>query len=180
MRTTSRLIRTVLVAAGLLAISASVAHAMPSQAYKALNRSGVGNGGRLMVANDAHDPLGAAMAVRHHLRVMSHSAGGPVVVYHGRSFVLGHQLNFVPAQPMAAAADSPTDQVISQPVPAAFHASGFVRQLNVALAQPVSVETADNGFDWADAAIGALVASVVLILAAVAATIVRPRQTVQL
>ena len=46
--------------------------------------------------------------------------------------------------------------------------------------QPVSVQSADNGFDWADAAIGALVASVVLILAAVAATIVRPRQTVQL
>ena len=49
MRTTSRLIRTVLVAAGLLAISASAAQAMPSQAYKALNRSGVGNGGRLVV-----------------------------------------------------------------------------------------------------------------------------------
>jgi hypothetical protein len=176
MRTTSRLIRTVLVAAGLLAIAASAAQAMPSQAYKALNRSGIGNSGRLVVANDAHDPLGAAMAVQHHLRVMSHSPGGPVVVYRGRSFVLGHQLNFVPAQPMAAAADSPTDQVISQPVPAAFHASGFVRQLN---AQPVTVQSADNGFDWADAAIGALVASVVLILA-VAATIVRPRQTVQL
>ena len=40
MRTTSRLIRTVLVAAGLLAISASAAQAMPSQAYKALDRSG--------------------------------------------------------------------------------------------------------------------------------------------
>jgi len=41
------------------------------------------------------------------------------------------------------------------------------------------VQSEDYGFDWADAAIGALVASVVLILA-VAATIVRPRQTVQL
>ena len=180
MRTTSRLIRTLLVAAGLLAISASAAQAMPSQAYKALNRSGIGNSGRLVVANDAHDPLGAAMAVQHHLRVMSHSAGGPVVAYHGRSFVLGHQLNFVAAQPMATAVDSPTDQVISQPVPAAFHASGFVRQLNVASAQPVSVQSADYGFDWADAAIDALVASVVLFLAAVAATIVRPRQTLQL
>ena len=48
------------------------------------------------------------------------------------------------------------------------------------VAQPVSAQSADNGFDWADAAIGALVASVVLILAAVAATHVRPRQTVQL
>ena len=86
-----------------------------------------------------------------------------MVVYHGRSFVLGHQLSFVPAQPMAAAADSPTDQAATPVV-----------------AQPVSGQSADNGFDWADAAIGALVASVVLILAAVAATIVRPRQTVQL
>jgi hypothetical protein len=48
------------------------------------------------------------------------------------------------------------------------------------VAQPVSAQSADTGFDWADAAIGALVASVVLILAAVAATHVRPRQTVQL
>ncbi len=120
------------------------------------------------------------MAVQHHMRVMSHSAGGPVVVYHGRSFVLGHQLNFVPAQPMAAAADSPTDQVISQPVPAAFHASGFVRQLNVAPAQPVSAQSADNGFDWRAAALGAFVASLLLILAAAAATVVRPRHTVQL
>ena len=119
MRATSRLFRTVLVAAGLLAISASAAQAMPSQAYKALNRSGIGNNGRLVVANDAHDPLGAAMAVQHHLRVMSHSAGGPVVVYHGRSFVLGHQLNFVPAQPMAAAAGFSDYEAISQPVPRA-------------------------------------------------------------
>src|SRR6187455_2217969 len=94
MRTTSRLFRTVLVASGLLAISASAAQAMPSQAYKALNRSGIDQSGRLVVANDGHDPHGAAMAVQHQLRVMSHSPGGPVVVYHGRGFVLGHQLNF--------------------------------------------------------------------------------------
>jgi hypothetical protein len=42
------------------------------------------------------------------------------------------------------------------------------------------VQSEDYGFDWADAAIGALVASVVLFLAAVAATIVRPRQALQL
>ena len=77
--------------------------------------------------------------------------------------MLGHQLSFAAPQPMAAAADSPTNQT-APPV----------------IAQPVSAQSADNGFDWADAAIGALVASVVLILAAVAATIVRPRQTVQL
>ena len=69
--------------------------------------------------------------------------------------------------------------------PVVLHRSGFVlgHQLQTAppvVAQPVSVQSADNGFDWADAAIGALVASVVLILAAVAATIVRPRQAVRL
>src|SRR6185503_5434640 len=68
--------------------------------------------------------------------------------------------------------------------PVVLHRSGFVlgHQLQTAppvVAQPVSAQSADNGFDWADAAIGALVASVVLILAAVAATHVRPRQTVQ-
>jgi hypothetical protein len=64
---------------------------------------------------------------------------------------------------MSAAVESPTNQT-APPV----------------VAQPVPVQSANNSFDWADAAIGALVASAVLILAAVAATIVRPRQTVQL
>ena len=74
---------------------------------------------------------------------------------------------------MAAAADSPTDQIAATRRPRRFCAM-------TSPAQPVAVQSVDNGFDWADAAIGALVASVVLILAAVAATIVRPRQTVQL
>jgi hypothetical protein len=69
--------------------------------------------------------------------------------------------------------------------PVVLHRSGFVlgHQLQTAppvVAQPVSVQSADNGFDWTDAAIGALVASVVLILASVAAIIVRPRQAVRL
>jgi len=150
MRTTSRLIRTVFVAAGLLAISASAAQAMPTQQSTdvgknpgfaatghpggpSLNRSGFGYG------------------------------SGPVVYHSSGGFVLGHQLSSAAPQPMASAADSPTNQT-APPV----------------IAQPVAVPSVDNGFDWADAAIGALVASVVLILTAVAATIVRPRQTVQL
>jgi hypothetical protein len=129
MRTTTRLFRIVLVAAGLMAVSATAAQAMPNGPATA----------------PEHDPLGAYMAAHHQLPVASHSSGGPMV-FHRSGFVLGHQLQTAP------------------PV----------------VAQPVSVQTVDNGFDWADAAIGALVASVVLILAAVAATIVRPRQTVQL
>ena len=145
MRTTSRLFRTVLVAAGLMAVSATAAQAMAMGPANVTDR----------------DPLGFT-AAHHQLPVVSHSPGGPVVL-HKSGFVLGHQLSFAAPQPMAAAADSPTNQT-APPV----------------IAQPVSAQSADNGFDWADAAIGALVASVVLTLAAVAATIVRPRQTVQL
>jgi hypothetical protein len=145
MRTTSRLFRTVLVAAGLMAVSATAAQAMPLGPANITDR----------------DPLGFT-AAHHQLPVVSHSPGGPVVL-HRSGFVLGHQLSFAAPQPMAAAVDSPTNQT-APPV----------------IAQPVSVQSADSGFDWADAAIGALVASAVLILAAVAATIVRPRQTVQL
>ena len=125
MRTTSRLFRTVVVAAGLMAVSATAAQALPLGPANVTDR----------------DPLGFT-AAHHQLPVVSHSSGGPVVL----------------------------------------HRSGFGHQLQTAapvIAQPVAAQSVDNGFDWADAAIGALVASVVLILAAVAATIVRPRQTVQ-
>ena len=148
MRATSRLIRTVLLAAGLLAISASAAQAMPT-------RSSTDVGKSPGFAATGH-PGGPSV------NRSGFGRGGPVVL-HSPGFVVAHQLHLVPAQPMSAAVDSPTNQT-APPV----------------VAQPVSVQSADNGFDWADAAIGALVASVVLILAAVAATIVRPRQTVQL
>ena len=149
MPTTSRLIRSVLVAAGLLAISASAAQAMPA-------RQSTDAGKNPGFAATGH-PGGPSFN-----RSGFGYGGGPVVL-HGSGFVLGHQLTLVPGQPMAAAADSPTDQT-APPV----------------VAQPVSVKSVDNGFDWTDAAVGALMASVVLILAAIAATIVRPRQTVHL
>jgi hypothetical protein len=143
MRTTSRLFRTILVAAGLMAVSATAAQAMPSGPANVTDR----------------DPLGFT-AAHHQLPVVSHSSGGPVVL-HRSGFVLGHQLNSAPAQPMAAGADSPTNQT-APPV----------------IVQPVSAQSADNGFDWTAAAVGAFVASLLLILAA--ATVVRPRQTVRL
>jgi hypothetical protein len=149
MRTTSRLLRTVLVAAGLLAISASAAQAMPT-------RQSTDVGKNLGFAATGH-PGGPSLN-----RSGFGNGSGPVVL-HSSGFVRGHRLSFAAPQPMAAATDSPTNQTPPQ-----------------VIAQPVSVQSADNGFDWADAAIGALMASVVLILAAVAATIVRPRQTVQL
>jgi len=149
MRTTSRLIRTVFVAAGLLAISASAAQAMPTR-----QSTDVGKNPGFAATGHPGGPS---------LYRSGFGYGSGPVVYHSSGFVLGHQLSSAAPQPMASAADSPTNQT-APPV----------------IAQPVAVPSVDNGFDWADAAIGALVASVVLILTAVAATIVRPRQTVQL
>ena len=154
MRTTSRLVRIVLVAAGLLAISASAAQAMPIQQ-----------------SNDATDSAAAAAANR-------------TIVFHRTGFLLDNKLPIQQVkdvsvmQPagdsptnqslvsvMQPAADSPTDQtvplVINQPVPA------------------VTTVSASSGFDWTDAAIGAAVAAL-LILAGFAATRVRPRQTATL
>jgi len=154
MRTTSRLIRTILVAAGLLAISASAAQAMP-----------------LRQSNDATGSAAAAAANR-------------TIVFHRTGFLLDNKLpilvkdvsvmqpaadsptNQTPVSVMQPAVDSPTDQtvplVISQPVPA------------------VTTVSASSGFDWTDAAIGAAVAALLLILAGFAATRVRPRQTATL
>lgn len=154
MRTTSRLFRTVLVAGGLLAISASAAQAMP-----------------LRQSTDTTDS--AAVAAANH-----------AIVFHRTGFLLDNKLplqgvktasvmqaaadsptNQVPVSVMQAAADSPNDQtvplVISQPVPA------------------VTTVSASSGFDWNDAGIGAAVAAL-LILAGFAATRVRPRQTAAL
>src|SRR5690242_21875854 len=64
--------------------------------------------------------------------------GGSPVVLHSPGFVLGHQLSSAAPQPMAAAADSPTNQTPPQ-----------------VIAQPVSVQSPGNGFDRAHAPIGA-------------------------
>src|SRR6476659_3555473 len=139
MRTTSRLVRIVLVAAGLLAISASAAQAMPTRQ-----------------SNDATDSAAAAAANR-------------TIVFHRTGFLLDNKLPVQGVRTgsvMQPAADSPTDQtvplVISQPVPA------------------VTTVSASSGFDWTDAGIGAAVAALLLILAGLAATRVRPRQTAAL
>jgi hypothetical protein len=166
MRTTSRLFRTVLVAAGLMAVSATAAQAMPLGPATMTDRDPAGfptaglmavTAAQAMAMDHANvtdrDPAGFPAAG---LMAVSATAADGFTAAH-------HQLNSAPAQPMAAAADSPTNQTAP-----------------LVIAQPVSAQSADNGFDWTAAAVGAFVASLLLILAAVAATIVRPRQTVQL
>src|SRR3954453_3027556 len=157
MRTTSRLFGTVLVAAGLLAISASAAQAMPP----------------LRAATDATDSAAKFAATGHpggpSLNRSGFGYAGGSIVFHRTGFLLDNKLPIlnVKAVPvMQASADSPTNQtvplVISQPVPA------------------LTTVSASSGFDWADAGIGAAVAALLLILAAFAATRVRPRQTAAL
>src|SRR3954467_584953 len=94
MRTTSRLFGTVLVAAGLLAVSASAAQAMPP----------------LRASTDATDSPAGFAATGHpggpSLNRSGFGYGGGPVVLQKSGFVLGHQLNFVPAQAMTAAVDS--------------------------------------------------------------------------
>ena len=101
MRTTSRLFRTVLVAAGLMAVSATAAQAMPLGPANVTDR----------------DPLGFT-AAHHQLPVVSHSPGGPVVL-HRSGFVLGHQLprprrrsspSPSPRSPRTTASTGPTPQ----------------------------------------------------------------------
>ena len=161
MRTTSRLFRTVLVAAGLMAVSATAAQAMPKGPANSLN----------MIHS-------AYMAAHHQLSVASHSPSGPVVLHK-----YGHQLSFATPQPMAVAVDSPNNRtappVIAQPMAAAVD-SPTNQTAPTVIAQPVAAQSADNSFDWTAAALGAFVASLLLIVAALAATVVRPRQTVQL
>src|SRR5690242_5548100 len=86
MRTTSRLFRIVLVAAGLMAVSATAAQAMALGPANVTDR----------------DPLGFT-AAHHQLPVVSHSSGGPVIL-HRSGFVLGHQLQTAPP---AVASPSP-------------------------------------------------------------------------
>jgi hypothetical protein len=155
MRTTSRLLRIVLVASGLLAISASAAQAMPTrQSTDATDSAAVSAANRTIVLHrtgfllDNKLPILGVKAVS----VMQPAGDSPT--------------NQVPVSVMQAAADSPTDQtvplVISQPVPA------------------VTTVSASSGFDWTDAGIGAAVTALLLILAGFAATRMRPRQTATL
>src|SRR3954452_7205719 len=157
MRTTSRLLGTVLVAAGLLAISASAAQAMPP----------------LRAATDATDSAAKLAATGHpggpSLNRSGFGYANGSIVFHRPGFLRDNSLPILTVKAvsvMQPAADSPTDQtvplVISQPVPA------------------VTTVSASSGFDWADAGIGAAVAALLLSLAGFAATRLRPRQPASL
>src|SRR3954447_8667512 len=171
MRTTSRLFRTVLVAAGLLAVSASAAQAMPT-----------------LQSTDATDSAAVSAANR-------------TIVFHRTGFLLDNKLpvqGITGASVMQAAADSPTNQApvsTMPPAPASPTNQAPVSIMQPAadsptdqtvplvISQPVPVVTtvsASSGFDWIDAGIGAVAAALLLIMAGFAATRVRPRHAAAL
>src|SRR5207248_8345860 len=117
MRTTSRLIRTVLVAAGLLAISASAAQAMPTK-----QSSDVGKYPGFAVTGHPGGPSLNRSGFRY---------GGNPVVLHSPGLVLGHPLSSAAPPPVAAAAGSPTHQnpppVIAPPLPLQSAGNGLDR-----------------------------------------------------
>lgn len=131
MRTFSRLTGVTFAVAGLLAISASAAQAMPAAS-----------------SNDSFNAPAKRTILLHRTGLPLQSHVAPTVTV------------------MQPAVDSPTDQtaplIINLPAPAA-----------------ATVST-DNGFGWIDAAVGAGVATLLLILAAGVAIRMRPRQTAQL
>ncbi|HVI36537.1 MAG TPA: hypothetical protein VM684_09940, partial [Gaiellales bacterium] len=101
MRTTSRLFGTVLVAAGLLAISASAAQAMPP----------------LRAATDATDSAAKFAATGHpggpSLNRSGFGYAGGSIVFHRTGFLLDNKLPILNAKDvsvMQAPADSPTNQ----------------------------------------------------------------------
>jgi hypothetical protein len=151
MRTISKLFGLTFVIAGLLAISASAAQAMPTPA-----------------SNDATDSAAV-------------TAGDHTMILHRSGFQVGAPVSQVtlPMQPaadsptdqaitsvMQPAVDSPTDQtaplIINQPVPVA------------------TTVSSDSGFGWVAFLVGAGIAALLLMLAGTAALRMRPRQTVRL
>src|SRR5690349_24909727 len=117
MRTTSRLVRTVLVAAGLLAISASAAQAMPTK-----QSSDVGKYPGFAATGHPGGPSLNRSGFRY--------GGGPVVL-HPPGCVLGHQPTSPAPPPLGAGPGSPTHQAppegISPPAPRQSAAPGLRR-----------------------------------------------------
>jgi hypothetical protein len=164
MRTTSRLFRTVLVAAGLLAISASAAQAMPplraatdatdsAAGFAAtghpggpsLNRSGV-----VMSPAVPVDPTFGQLGY--------HRVYGPQALYKYDAAAKGSSV-------MSPAVDPPNAQQV--PIVA-----------TQAVPQPINV--ADSGFNWTAGILGAGIATLVLLLTAITASRIRPRRVAHL
>jgi hypothetical protein len=162
MRTTSRLFRTVLVAAGLLAISASAAQAMPTRPS-----TDVGKNPGFAVAGHPGGPslnrnlIGVGYTGQSAAAKVSNVYQG----FYGGQAIYKHDAAATISSVMSPAVDPANAQqvpiVVTQAVP---------RPINVA----------DSGFNWTAGMLGAGIATLVLLLAAITASRIRPQRVAHL
>src|SRR3954447_10499106 len=148
MRTTSRLFRAVLVAAGLLAVSASAAQAMPP----------------LRAATDATDSAAGFAATGH--------PGGPSL---NRSGVMSTAVPVDPTFGQLGYHRVYGPQALYKYDAAARVSNAQQVPIVVTHAVPQPINVADSGFNWAAGMLGAGIATLVLLLAAVTASRIRPQ-----
>jgi hypothetical protein len=167
MRTTSRLFRTVLVAAGLLAISASAAQAMPTRPSTDVGK----NPGFAVTGHPGGPSLNRKSLSPNLIGVgyTGQSAAANVSnVYHG--FYGGQALYQHDAAAKISSVMSPAvDPANAQQVP-----------IVVTQAVPQPINVVDSGFNWTAGMLGAGIATLVLLLAAITASRIRPQRVAQL
>jgi hypothetical protein len=161
MRTISRLFGLTCVIAGLLAISASAAQAMP-----------------LRASNDTIDSAAVNAGPR---TTTLHRTGFQIALTPDGAFALPAANGSSAGQAMQPAVDSPTAQVNRAMQPAVDSPTDQTAPLIISQPVPVAKTVAsDSGFGWVAFLVGAGVAALLLVLAGFAATHIRPRQMVRL
>jgi hypothetical protein len=160
MRTTSRLFRSVLVAAGLLAISASAAQAMPTRPSTDVGK----NPGFAVTGHPGGPSLNRNLIGVGYTGQSAANVSNVYQGFYGGQALYKHDAAAKISSVMSPAVDPPNAQqvpiVVTQAVP-----------------QPVNV--ADSGFNWTAGMLGAGIATLVLLLAAITASRIRPHRVAQ-
>ena len=161
MRTTSRLFRSVLVAAGLLAISASAAQAMPTRPSTDVGK----NPGFAVTGHPGGPSLNRNLIGVGYTGQSAANVSNVYQGFYGGQALYKHDAAVKISSVMSPAVDPPNAQqvpiVVTQAVP-----------------QPVNV--ADSGFNWTAGMLGAGIATLVLLMAAITASRIRPHRVAQL
>jgi hypothetical protein len=160
MRTTSRLFCSVLVAAGLLAISAAAAQAMPTRPSTDVGK----NPGFSVTGHPGGPSLNRNLIGVGYTGQSAANVSNVYQGFYGGQALYKHDAAAKISSVMSPAVDPPNAQqvpiVVTQAVP-----------------QPVNV--ADSGFNWTAGMLGAGIATLVLLLAAITASRIRPHRVAQ-
>jgi hypothetical protein len=160
MRTTSRLFCSVLVAAGLLAISAAAAQAMPTRPSTDVGK----NPGFAVTGHPGGPSLNRNLIGVGYTGQSAANVSNVYQGFYGGQALYKHDAAAKISSVMSLAVDPPNAQqvpiVVTQAVP-----------------QPVNV--ADSGFNWTAGMLGAGIATLVLLLAAITASRIRPHRVAQ-